>query len=152
MLSHLLNSQFLRPYERGPGNLVAVTNPLDHRTSEGFAQGTDLPFLIEAIGNIPVGQALGEMPNAVHNRSGIPQAISYIGWQLHANFSAGAALPPDVSEKLLRTERLLYRNILNQQPQHSLAVFGLCGGSMPYPRQIPGEREHFRLLLPTRAS
>ena len=78
-LSHLLNSQFLRPYERGPGNLVAVTNPLDHRTREGFAQGADLPFLIEAIGDISVGQALGEMPNAVHNRSGIPQAVSYIG-------------------------------------------------------------------------
>src|SRR6202162_1727143 len=45
-LSHLLNSQFPRPYERGPGNLVAVTNPLDHRTSEGFAQGADLPSLI----------------------------------------------------------------------------------------------------------
>src|SRR5437870_3462086 len=114
----------LRPYELGPGNLVAVTNPLDHRTSEGFAQGTDLPFLIEAIGDIPVGQGLGEVPNAVHNRSGIPYAVSYIGRELHANVSAGAALPPDVSQKLLRTECLLHRNILSHQPPHPLTLFG----------------------------
>src|SRR5438132_7058418 len=93
MLSHLLNSQFLRPYERGPGNLVAVTNPLVHRTREGFAQGADLAFWIEAIGDISVGQALGEMPNAVHNRSGIPHAVSYIGGELHANVSGRKGRP-----------------------------------------------------------
>ena len=78
-LGHLLNSQLLRPYEPGPGNLVAVTDPLDHRTSEGFAQRADLPLLIEAIGDISVGQAFGEMPNAVHNRGGIPHAVTYMG-------------------------------------------------------------------------
>src|SRR6185436_16738046 len=135
--SHLLNRQLFWPYESGLGYLIAVTDPLDHRTRERFAQGANLPFLIEAIGDLPVGQALGEMPNAIHNRGGRSHTISYVGREMHANVSTGAALPPDVSQKLLRTERLLDRNILNEQPQHSLAVFGLCGGSMPYPRQIP---------------
>ena len=104
---------------------------------KGLPKALTLPFLIEAIGDIPVGQALGEMPNAVHNRGRIPHAVSYIGRELHANVSAGAALPPDVNQKLLRIGRLLDRNILNEQPQHPFAVFGLGGGSMPYSRQIP---------------
>src|SRR5262249_53728881 len=87
--SHLMNRPLFRPFEHGPGNLVAVTDPLDDRGSEGFAQGADLPFLIEAIGNLPVGQASGEMPHALHNRGGIPHAVSYIERKLHANVTAG---------------------------------------------------------------
>jgi hypothetical protein len=100
-LSHLLNSQLLRPHEPGRGNLVAITDPLNHRTGKGFAQGADLAFLIEAIGDLLVGQALGEMPNAVHHRGGLAHAIRYIGPELHANVTAGAALPADVSQELL---------------------------------------------------
>src|SRR5437016_11362790 len=101
-------------------------DPVVNHVGADFAQGADLAFLIEAIGDISVGQALGEMPNAVHNRSGIPHAVSYIGRELHANVTAGAALPPNVSQKLLRMERLLDRNILNEQPPHPLASFGFC--------------------------
>src|SRR6516165_10340213 len=108
-LGHLLNSQLLWPYEPGLRNLVAVTDPLDHRTGEGLAQGADLPFLIEPIGDLPVGEAFSQMPNAVHNCSGIPHAVSYLGSELHANMTAGGALPADVSHKLLRMERLLDR-------------------------------------------
>src|SRR5260370_33695293 len=87
------------------------------------------------------------MPNAVHTRGGIPHAVSYIGRELYADVSAGAALPPDVSQKLFRMERLLDRNILNEQPQHPFAFFGLCWVSMPYTRQLACYGEHFSLLL-----
>src|SRR5215472_18809774 len=87
------------------------------------------------------------MPNAVHHRGGITHAVRYLGWEWHAKVSALAALPPNVSQKLLGMEWLLDRNILNEQSQHPLAVFGGCGGSMPYTRQIPGQRQHLSLLF-----
>ena len=58
----------------------------------------------------------------------------------------GTALPADVNQELLGLG-FLDGNVLDEQPQHPLAVLGLGGGSMPYTRQIPGESQHFRLLL-----
>src|SRR5260370_30052014 len=87
------------------------------------------------------------MPNAVHTRGGIPHAVSYIGRELYADVSAGAALPPDVSQKLLRIERLLGRNILNEQPQHPFAVFAFFVWGMPFTRKSGSNAKTFGLLL-----
>ena len=146
-LGHLVDGQLLRTYQRGPRNLVAITDPLDHGTGEGFAQGADTPFSIEAVGDFFVGQAFGEISDAVDNRGRIPHAVSSIGRELHANVTAGAALPPDVNQKLFQIGRFLDRNILDEQPQHPFAVFGLGGGRMPQARQIGGESEDFGPLL-----
>ena len=43
--------------------------------------------------------------------------------------------------------RLLDRNILDEQPQHPFTVLSLCGGSVPYARQILSQRQDFHLLL-----
>ena len=84
------------------GNPVAITDPLDHGAGEGFAQGADTPFSIEAVGRFLVGQAFAEISDAVDNRGRIPHAVSSIGRELHANVTAGAALPPDVNQKLFQ--------------------------------------------------
>jgi len=75
-----------------------------------------MSFLIEAISDLPVGQVLGEMPDAVYNCGRISHPVSSIGRELHANVTAGAALPPNVNQKLLRMGQLLDRNILDEQP------------------------------------
>src|SRR5215469_4654746 len=55
-LSHLLNGQLFRPREPGLGNLVAVADPLDHRTGKGFAERANVPFSIETHGDFHVRQ------------------------------------------------------------------------------------------------
>ena len=147
MLGHLVDGQLLRTYERGPRNLVAITDPLDHGAGEGFAQGADTPFSIEAVGDFFIRQAFGEISDSIDNLGRVPHAVSYIGPELHANVTASAALPADVNQKLFQIGRFLDRNILDEQPQHSFAVFGLCGGRMPQARQIGSESEDFGPLL-----
>jgi hypothetical protein len=45
-------------------------------------------------------------------------------------------LPSDVCQKLLGNRGFLDRNVLNEQPQHLLAVLGLRRRSVPYPRKV----------------
>ncbi len=73
-------------------------------------------FLIEAIGDLPVRETLGEMPDAIHNRDRTPHAVSNTGRQPRANVTTGAALPPDVNQMLSRIGRFLDCNILDEQP------------------------------------
>src|SRR2546428_9202716 len=54
-LGHLLDGQLLRTDERGFGNLIAITDPLDHRSAEGFAESADLPFSIQGLGDFAIG-------------------------------------------------------------------------------------------------
>ena len=54
-LGHLLDGQLLRTYEHGFGNLIAITDPLDHRNAEGFAVSAHLPISIKGLGDFAVG-------------------------------------------------------------------------------------------------
>ena len=78
-LRHLLNSQLRRPYQRGPRNLVAVSDPFDHGTIEGFAQGANMTLFIEPISDLPVSQVLGEIPDVIYDRGGVPYPIGHFG-------------------------------------------------------------------------
>ena len=60
---------------------------------------------------------------------------------------AGASLPANVRYQRLLLRSLLDGNILDEEPQHALAVLRLRGGGMPDARQILGEREDLRVLL-----
>jgi len=50
-----LDGQLLRTYEHGFGNLIAITDPLDHRNAEGFAVSAHLPISIKGLGDFTVG-------------------------------------------------------------------------------------------------
>ena len=54
-LGHLLDGQLLRTYERGFGNLIAITDPLDHGNAEGSAESADMPFSIKGLGDFVIG-------------------------------------------------------------------------------------------------
>jgi hypothetical protein len=73
---------------------------------------------------------MSQVANAINNCGRIPQAVCYVGRELHDQITAGAALPADVGHELLLVHWLVDSNILYKQAQHSLAVLGLRGGRM----------------------
>jgi len=116
---------------------MAFADPLDHLRRVWFARCTGMSLPVELVGDLGIDQAVSQIPDAVDNRGRIPHTIRYVGRELHGEVGAGAAQPADVNQELLLVGKLLDGNILDEQPQHPLAVFGLCGGSMPHTWQIP---------------
>ena len=75
-----------------------------------------------------------QLPDFVDQCGRISHAIGYAEWELHREVGRGPALPAEVNQELLSRGGLLDRNILEEQPQHPLAVFGLGGRGMPHLR------------------
>ena len=59
-----------------------------------------------------------------------PRPIGDAGRKRHGVVGAGTALPADVNQELLGLG-LFNGDVLDEQPQHSLAVLGVGGASMP---------------------
>jgi len=116
---------------------MASADPLDHLRGVRLACGTGMSFPVELVRDLGIEQAVSQIADAVDNRSRIAQAVCYVGRELHAEVGAGASLSAAVNQELLLVGGLLDGNILDEQPQHPLAVLGLCGGSVPQTRQIP---------------
>src|SRR5215472_9684709 len=99
-----------RPLHPGPA-VVACRKSLARKESRrGLSHPRSSPHTQR------IAESKRAAPNAVYNRGGIPHGVSYLRRELHANVTAGAALPPDVNQKLLRMGQLLDRNILDEQP------------------------------------
>ena len=52
-----------------------------------------------------------------------------------------------MQQGLACTGRLLDGDVLDKQPQHPLAVLGLCGGGVPKAREVLRQGQHLGLLL-----
>src|SRR5260370_17629557 len=91
-------------------------------------------------------KALSQFAASFHRRGRVAQPVGDVQRKLDGAVGRGTALPADVNQELLGLG-FFDGDVLDEQPQHSLAVLGLGGGSMPYPPQVSTESQHFLLLL-----
>jgi hypothetical protein len=137
VFGRLLDGQLLGLLKHSRWDTMAFADPLDHLRRVWLARGAGISFPVELVGDLGIEQAVSQISDAVDNRERIPHTVRYVGRELHAEVGAGASLPTDVGQELFLVGGLLDGNILDEQPQHPLAVFGLCAGSMPQTRQVP---------------
>ena len=74
---------------------------------------------------------MGEIADAIDDSRRIAHAIRHFGREVEMEVAAGTPLPADMYQELLVRRWFLDSNILDEQSQHSLAVFGRCGASVP---------------------
>src|ERR1700677_976015 len=130
MFRHLMDCQLIRLFERGRWNPVAEADPLDYRCRVRLYCDAALALLMELRSDLCILQVVSHVSDAVDDRGGIPQAVRYIGRKRKDEVRTGIPLPADVDQKLLGS-RLFNGNVLDEQPQHPLAVFSLCRWSVP---------------------
>ena len=144
---HLSDCQLLRPLEFRGRNPIAATDPLDNFRRVGQPFCADLSFPIELICNFVILQVASQFSDFGNHRGRIAHAVGYVERQFYREVTTDAALPPDVNQKLFLIGWLFDRDVLDQQSQHPLPVLGLCRGSMPQSRQIPGQSQNLGLLF-----
>jgi hypothetical protein len=106
-------------------------NPTDDCRRIRFAGCADSTFLSEMRSDIDVMHDGRHFSHPVDDFGWITDTVRHIGWKLHDEVGAGICLPTNVCNDLLWNRCFLDRNILYEQPQDLLSIFGLCGGGMP---------------------
>jgi hypothetical protein len=84
--------------------------------------------------------------DTVDHSGRIAYSVGAVRRKLHAHLRTGATLPTNVGYELPRLGGL-DGNILDEQPQHALAVLSLRAGSMPETRQVLGESQELFSLF-----
>ena len=108
---------------------MAEANPRIIAVEYGLPVVLMYPFLAESLGDIGIVQMARHFSHSVDDFGRISHTIRHIGWKLDEEVRAGISLPANVRQKLLRNSGFLDRNVLDEQSQHPLAIFGCVVGA-----------------------
>lgn len=83
------------------------------------------------LGDFGIMQVGRHFSHSIDDFGRIANTVRHVGRKLDSKIGTGVPLPTNVCDDLLWNRGFFDRNILDEQPQYLLSVFGLCGGSMP---------------------
>ena len=146
MFGDLPDGQFFR-FSRRRRDPIRHANHTDDKAREGLSSGADQAFPAKLLCDLGIWEEARQLPDTIDDCSRIALVTSDAGRALERDVCACISLPTDVDQKLPGNRALLDRDVPDEKPQHPLAIFGLSGRSMQQSGQIPGQGQHFCLLL-----